>query len=218
MTMEGLILKVQPYRDNDRMCFVHTPEGKRTLIARSAQKTNNADRILAQYMTRISFKDAGRPIQTLSGGTILDGYPAIKDDVRQLRHAAVVLEILDRVVIGDFDHQSIYDNAIQALDAPLVKEASFAFALRMTRPLGIGISLEADGRPVKGVSVDRGGIVYKEESIHADLDVQDTIVVLKLMRIPYESLEALDEATCQRIIVFIRTYYQYHLNVTLKTL
>ncbi len=218
MSMEGLILKVQPYRDNDRMCFVHTPEGKRTLIARGAQKTNNADRILAQYMTRIAFKDAGRPIQTLSGATILDGYAAIKDDVRKLRHAAVTLEILDRVVIGDFDHQAIYDNAIQALDAPLVKEASLAFALRMTKPLGISISLEADGRPVKGISVGRGGIVYKEENVHADLDIQDTILVLKLMRVPYESLEALDDVAFQRIVLFSRTYYQYHLNVTLKTL
>jgi DNA repair protein RecO (recombination protein O) len=216
--MEGLIYKVQPYREHARMCFLYTPKGKVTLIAQGAQKMNHPYRVLAQYMTKVSFKDTDKPISTLSEGRGLDDYQRIKDDFQIMRHAAAILEIIDRMVTPDLDHEAVYRHASMALDAPLVKEAALSFAFKMLSPLGVGLSLEADGRSVKGVSAALGSIVYAGISDPIDLDVKEAIVLLKLMRLPYDALEALDPGIFSKMLGFLRRYVQIHLNTTIKTL
>ncbi len=216
--MEGLIYKVQPYREHARMCFLYTPQGKVTLIAQGAQKMDHPYRVLAQYMTKVSFKDTDKSISTLAEGKLIDGYQRIKDDFQTMRHAAAILEIIDRMVTPDLDAKAVYKHAVMALDAPLVKEAALSFAFKMLTPLGVGLSLEADGRPVKGVSAGQGRIVYAGMSDQIDLDVKEAIVLLKLMRLPYDALEALDLTIFKKMIGFLLRYVQMHLNITIKTL
>ena len=88
--MEGIIYKVQPYQEHGRLCFTYTEQGKVTLYAHGAQKVNHASRILAQFLTKIRFKEGKKGFLTLQEGEIVDDFKVIKSDFHQTKAAALM--------------------------------------------------------------------------------------------------------------------------------
>lgn len=216
--MEGIIYKVQSYKENARLLFVYTPKGKKTLLAHGAQKINNPNRILAQYLTKIQFRDKDRSFVTLAEAKIIDDYAKIKVDYEQTKCVALILEIIDQFIVDDYNHKQVFDQVDKALQSKHLKEASLSFAIKVLKPLGVPVNLEADGRKVRGVNIEKGGLVYQGEEEIIDLDIKDTILMLKLNFVPYSELKVIDETIVGRIENFIIRYYQFHLQSTLKNL
>jgi len=216
--MEGIIYKVQPYQEHARLLFVYTMIGKKTLLAQGSQKLNHPNRILAQYLTQIEFKDQDKSFLTLSEAKIINDYAQIKEDYKLTKSAALMLEIIDLLIVDSYDHQEIYQSLIKALQSKQLEIATLSFALKILRPLGYPLDLNADGRKVLGVNVEKGGLVYQGDPDIIDLDVKESIVLLKMNFIPYQDLEAYEIETIAKIKSFILKYYQYHLQSTLKNL
>ena len=80
------------------------------------------------------------------------------------------------------------------------------------------MDLSGDGRKIKGINIEKGGLVYQGELDYLDLDVKDAISLLKLSLMPYTELESLDQEILSKIKEFILKYYQFHLQTTLKNL
>lgn len=215
---EGLIYKVQPYLESARLLFCYTPAGKKTLLARGSQKMDNPNRIMSQYLTHISFKDYPKSFIHLSEAKLLDDFQTIKADYARTRYASLILSIIDTLVVDLYEHRFIFDQALSALRAKLTHEASLSFALKVLRPLGYPIHFKGDGRKVKGLLIERGGIIYESDERHEDLGIGKTITLMKLNYTPYDKLEAVLETERADIRRFILNYYQYHLQTTLKAL
>ena len=216
--MEGIIYKVQPYQEHARLLFVYSKAGKKTLLAQGAQKTNHINRILAQYLTRIEFKELPKSFYTLSDAKILDDFKEIKSDFNHTKSAALILEIIDQMTIDDDMHQVIYDEMLKALKAKHIDLSALSFALKMLRPLGYQIDFHVDGRTVKGFNTHLSRIIYQEEVHPVDLDIKETTQILKLSMMPYEDLEPITVPQLAHLKSFILKYYQYHLQTTLKNL
>lgn len=216
--MEGIIYKTQAYQEHARLLFVYSKKGKVTLLAQGSQKLNHPNRILAQYLTQIEFKDSDKSFVTLADAKIINDFKTIKDDFTKTQHAALMLEIVDQLVVDRYHHDEIYENLIGALTSKHLQSAAYSFALKILRPLGYPIDLNADGRKVIGVNIEKGGLVYEHESDIIDLDVKDAIILLKLSFVPYHELEAFDTDIMSKIKDFILKYYQFHLQTTLKNL
>ncbi len=216
--MEALIYKVQSYKESARLLFVYTPNGKKTLLAQGVQKINHPNRILAQYLTKIEFRDKDRSFVTLAQAKIIDDYSAIKESFSQTKNAALVLEIIDKFVVDNYYHKQIYNQVDQALKTKNLKEASLSFAIKVLKPLGYPLNLNADGRTVIGVNVEKGGLIYQGEEVIVDLDVKEAIILLKLNFVPYDDLEIIGSKEISRIEAFIQKFYQFHLQTTIKNL
>ncbi|MBU1144168.1 MAG: DNA repair protein RecO [Firmicutes bacterium] len=216
--MEGLIYRVQPYQENARLLFVYTPKGKKTLLAQGSQKMNQVSRVLSQFLTHIEFKESEKTFVTLSESKIVNDFSEIKKDFHQTKSAALILEIIDHLIVENYSHQLIYQEMMLALTSNQILEASLSFALKILKPLGYPIDLSGDGRKIKGINIEKGGLVYQGELDYLDLDVKDAIMLLKLTLMPYTELESLDKEVLYRINGFILKYYQYHLQTTLKNL
>ena len=63
--MEGIIYKVLDYQENNKLLYLITKEGKKTLVAKNSQALNSQTRVLSQYLTKIKFEDNNKPMQTL---------------------------------------------------------------------------------------------------------------------------------------------------------
>jgi len=216
--MEGLIYKVQPYQESARLLFVYTPSGKRTLLAQGSQKINNMTRVLSQYLTHIEFKDLKKSFMTLSEPKLLHDFEEMKKDYVKTKSAAVILEIIDQLVVDDYSHTLIFQEMMLALLSPNVSVSALSFALKILKPLGYEVNLTGDGRRVIGVNIDKGGLVYQNESDIIDLDTKEAILLLKLYYMPYQELADLDLLDLAPIQNFILKYYQFHLQTTLKNL
>lgn len=216
--MEGIIYKVQPYQEHARLLFVYTEQGKKTLLAQGSQKVNHPHRILAQYLTHITFKDNQKSFFILSEATIINDYRRLKENYDETKSAALILEIIDLFMVDQYNHFIIFQELILALEAPHIHEASLSFALKMLKPLGYELNLKLDGRIVKGINIEKGSIVYQMEPDIIDLDVKEATLVLKLMHLPYQDLEVIPKEMFTKIKTFILKYYQFHLQTTLKNL
>lgn len=216
--MEGIIYKVQAYKEHARLLFVYTPKGKITLQAQGAQKINHEQRILAQFLTHISFKEQPKSFYTLAEGKIINDFSEIKEDYVQTQSAALILEILDHFVVDDFVHEALFHEVILALSQKDIRKSSLSFILKMLKPLGYEIQMHADGRKVIGLNIETGMMIYEGSSDIIDLDVKDSIYILKYLKMPYQDLEDIPEDVYRRIKHFVLKYYQYHLQTTLKNL
>ncbi|MBN2300522.1 MAG: DNA repair protein RecO [Acholeplasmataceae bacterium] len=216
--MEGIIYKTQPYQEHARLLYVYTKKGKKTLLAQGSQKLNSANRILAQYLTQIEFKDSDKSFFTLAEAKIINDFSEIKKDYALTKQAALMLEIIDQLVVDNYSHQEIYHDLVQALQSPYLNISALSFALKMLKPLGYPLDLNADGRKVQGVNIEKGGLIYQKDTDIVDLEVKEAIVLLKLNLIPFEALEAYESDSIAKIKDFILKYYQFHLQTTLKNL
>lgn len=216
--MEGLIYKVQSYQENARLLFVYTEKGKKTLLAQGSQKVNHPNRILAQYLTQIEFKDFDKSFLTLSEGKIINDFSKVKENFNDTKYAALMLEIIDQLIVDNYHHSEIYQDLISALQGKYLDVSALSFAVKILKPLGYPLDLNADGRKVIGVNIEKGGLIYQNEMDIVDLDVKEAIVLLKLNFIPYHDLERYELETMAKINEFILKYYQYHLQTTLKNL
>ena len=216
--MEGIIYKVQPYQEHGRLLFTYTPEGKVTLLAQGSQKMNHVNRILAQFLTKISFKEGKKSFLPLQEAKIIDDYKHIKDDFKETKCAALMLEIIDHLVVDNADHMLIFHELDLALNAEHLELSSLSFAIKMMKELGYELDLSPDGRSVKGVSVQRGSLIYQNESDPIDLETKDAILLLKLSVMPYAMLHELKDLPLDKIKTFVFKYYDFHLQTTLKNL
>jgi DNA repair protein RecO (recombination protein O) len=217
--MEGLIYKVQPYKETSRLIYVFTPDGKKTLNAKGAQKLTDKSRVISQYLTHISFKEQkDKSFYVLSEPKLLNEFKDLKNDYHKTKHAALILEIIDQLIIDHINYKDVFNDMIIALNEKDIRVSSLSFALKILKPLGYGLDLNADGRQIKGVGIEKGGLVYKNESFAIDLDTKDAIFLLKLYYLPYNEHGIYEIDILDKIELFIKKYYQYHLNVTLKHL
>lgn len=216
--MEGIIYRVQPYQEHGRLLFVYSIEGKKTLLAQGSQKITHASRVLSQYLTKIQYKSSEKSFFTLQEGKILDDYQVIKSDYQKTKDASVMLEIIDHIITDREDHMTIYKELDGALQSEDVTLGMMSFATKVLKHLGFGLSLKPDGRTVIGVSIIKGGLIYRDEALVPDLDTKEALDLLKLTLKPYNALDRIDSDIQLSIRNFIYRYYQYHLQTTLKNL
>jgi DNA repair protein RecO (recombination protein O) len=216
--MEGIIYRVQPYQEHGRLLFCYTPKGKLTLLAQGSQKVNHPSRILSQTLTRISFKEGHKSFLTLQEGKILDDYQHLKNDFKTMKLASAIFEIIEHIVIDREDHEKIYDEIKEVLNQQDIELSVYSFSLKILKRLGYALNLRPDGRKIKGVNIEIGGLIYENDSDIVDLEIKDALELLKLYVKPYQELEDLDLETRLKMKHFILKYYRYHLQTTLKNL
>ena len=217
-SMEGIIYKVQPYQEHARLLFTYTPKGKCTLLAQGSQKINHPNRILAQFLTHISFKEQHKSFYTLQDAKIINDFKAVKENYDLTQHAALILEIIDHFIVDEMMHAQIFQEVIGALNGKDIQLSSLSFALKVLKPLGYEINLFLDGRKVKGIHIQKGSIIYEEAKDIVDLSVKESTYLLKLLYMPYTVLKDIPKDILTKIKEFILKYYQYHLQTTLKNL
>lgn len=214
--LEGIIYKTQSYLENDRLLFVYTRQGKITLIAKGAQKLKSNARTLAQYLTQISFQETPRKsMYSLREAKTLNHFEYIKQEYFKIQQAASMLDLINQLVMPHDAHDKIYRHLLDALNYFSVQSV-LSFFVKMLQLLGYHLSLNPDGRIIKGYSVRASRLIYEEEHEAIDLNVRQTKELLKLTLLSYDRIDEVNQDDLAIIKQMIKDYYQYHLQTTLK--
>lgn len=216
--MDGIVYKTQSYQETSKLLFVYTKEGKKTLLAQGSQKMTSNIRMAAQYLTYIRFEDTkGKDFIKVYDLEILNDFQALKTSYASLALASVITETIQALLVDDTDAH-VFEDMIEVLESNTLKEAVLKYLLRLLSVLGYPIILEGNGKKIKGFSMIYGRLIYQDEEHSVDLNEYETIHLLKLLKIPYQRLETLDDKDYQTLKHFIQKYYEYHLQYTIKTL
>ncbi|CCV64164.1 DNA repair protein [Alteracholeplasma palmae J233] len=212
--IKGIIYKVLPYKESAKMVFVYTEKGKYTLIFQGAQKTNNLNRAITQYLSLIEFElnPMGKRMMNISQAKLLDSYDKLKDSYDTTKKYATILELLDKVVTDEDEHETIFKIALEALSD--TKIGYLRFLARLLPVIGYHFNLKPDGRKIKGYSLLLNRLIYKEETESIILDVVATTELLKLF------INKQTDAFTQedQLSSFLIKYYDYYLQYQFKTM
>ena len=216
--MIGLIYKTQPYQDTNKLLYVYSNRGKITLVARGSQRLSSELRMVSQYLTLIEFYDNGKNMQPLREVKLLNSYDFLKTDFFKAKYAAVMLEALDKVRDQNLNHEAVLNELRIALLSDNLKESSLSFLIKLISEAGFRPNLTSKEKDVIGFNLKNSQLVYKGEPITLDLELRETIILVKLLNLDTEKVEAMspkDDATLRK---FIKKYYDYHINVNLKNI
>ncbi|MGA0351619.1 MAG: DNA repair protein RecO [Acholeplasmataceae bacterium] len=214
--MEGIIYKVQPYQESSKLLYVMTPEGKRTLHAKGAQKITSPYRTLTQYLTHISFENSPKMMFTLKDVTCINDFKDIKASIPDLKAAAFVLEMFDRLILDQEPHGALYQSLIKFLNHKSYEHNALRIAFHFLYDLGYDISLEPDGRRIKGFNIAQGRLIYEDETMTSDVKMDDLIMLLHIKKTTYDTIIEIPKDAYSRLKSFMKSFIEYHLHTTIK--
>lgn len=217
--LEAIILKVQPYQESSRLIQTFTKLGKVSLIARGSQKVNSDLRVLSQYLTHISFEyKSFKTMLPIINGKIINDFKIIKTNYEQTKYASLILELVNKLYIDEQYYEPIYNLMIESLNYEDILLSSLSFAIKLTYYLGYGLDLKGNGNKIKGLSTQKGGVVYENEDYFLDANVEETLELLKLTYLKTNNLNELKNININKVKDFIYKYYLTVIEINLKTL
>lgn len=214
--MEGIIYKVQPYQETSKLCYVFTPNGKKTLHAKGAQKLNSKDRTLTQYLTHITFEESNQSMFTLKDAKLVEDYGTMKASLEKMKEAAYILELIDKLILDQDPHKEVFDVLLQVLSKGLIEENVIRFSLFIMHYLGYDLQLDPDGRTVKGFHIPSGRLIYDEEPYQTDLSIELLIELLHLKKTTYDTIIHVSFEHLRKLKTFMKMYIEYHLHLVIK--
>lgn len=217
--LQGLIYKTQEYKESSKLLFVYTKKGKVTLNARGSQRINSKDRILSQYLNLIEFEyKTFKSFLNLNNSKLINDYSNIKKEYNNVKNTSLMLELIDKIIIDNDNNEKIYSMLVNALDSKNYEKASLSFSLKLLYYLGYGLNLKPENKNVLGVSIVKGGLVYEGENYYIDLDIDNSISILKLTHYNFKDLNKIDNLNIDEIKSFIYKYYLDKMGLNIKAL
>lgn len=210
--MEGIIYKQQSYKENDRLIFLYTPRGKITLIAKGSQKVTSENRVIAQYLNQIEFKDqSNREMFILQDAKLVNDFQSIKASYDSTLNSSILFDLL-QLVYDHEPHPEIYPLVLDAL-THYKKENVIAFGFKLLKFIGYPIDLKPTSKKVKGISIKLSRLVYDDEQEKSDISIELATHILKMTYLNYDQLETLTKESYQTIKKFLYDYIEHHTDI-----
>ncbi len=215
--IEGLIVKVMPYLESNRLLYTYTPLGKVTLHAKGAQKMTSQLRVASQYLTHIEAdfikKEGLIPVSQLK---IVNDFQSIKNSYESMSEVALLLELIQQCISEDAPHQSIFQDLMIILNSPYLKEVSLRFMIRILHVIGYDLNLTGDGQDVIGFHIPTASLIYFGDSKTSDISMEDLILLLQLKYTNYDTILKISDTQVKSIKSFLIDYIEYHVHIKIK--
>jgi DNA repair protein RecO (recombination protein O) len=215
--IEGLIVKVMPYLESNRLLYTYTPLGKVTLHAKGAQKMTSQLRVASQYLTHIEAdfikKEGLIPVSQLK---IVNDFQSIKNSYESMSEVALLLELIQQCIGEDAPHQSIFQDLMIILNSPYLKEVSLRFMIRILHVIGYDLNLTGDGQDVIGFHIPTASLIYFGDSKTSDISMEDLILLLQLKYTNYDTILKISDTQVKSIKSFLIDYIEYHVHIKIK--
>lgn len=215
MISKGLIYKTQDYQESSKLLYVYTPLGKYTLVSKGAKNYKNPNHYLSDYLTLISFElNPDKTMQTLKQAALIDDYYTLKKDYLKVQNASVILNSIPFLLTDDLPHERLFNLIIQLLSFKDLNFAALTYMIKLTYALGYELSFKKEN--AIGFNLSTGQTVIKDESLKPDLNVNETVHLMKLYYLTQEI--EIDQEIKNTLIKFIKAYYEYHMDYDIKGL
>ncbi|MFA5543760.1 MAG: DNA repair protein RecO [Bacilli bacterium] len=102
---EGIVVKSSDYRDNDKIIYLITNNGKMSLILKSAKKVHSKTFNYSHELSKLLF---GSSKNYLTTGNVLTNYAYIKTNINVLKSALIITEISYELIDHINDYKVFY--------------------------------------------------------------------------------------------------------------
>jgi DNA repair protein RecO (recombination protein O) len=115
---EAIVLRRSDFGEADRLLTLFSREfGKIKAIAKAARKPQSRKTGHVELYMRTNFLIArGRDLDIVTQAEMVEGYPALRQDLVRTTYAAYIVELLDRFTAEEDRHSGKYNLLAEALD------------------------------------------------------------------------------------------------------
>lgn len=216
MTIEAIIYKQQEYLDNSKLLFCYSAYGKKTFISKGAYSYKSSNRIASLNLTKIECEFKDKDIQVLKGVKVIDEFEKIKTDYSNYKYACLVFEVIDKFIVDVEDNAYIYSLVNKVLGDENIELSVLAFMLKITKTLGIKMDIESVN-PITGFSIKEGKAVDSSFMGKVDYNVLELNSVLRVY-LYFSRKYEISQKDIEITKDFIKKYYEYHLDYSLKNI
>lgn len=218
MKKQGIILKTIPYKENSKIVYFFTEEGKVSAIARGAKKIKSPLRIETSNLSLVSFELSNNSFPTLVDISVDDSFKNIQGNYRKNFYANYIADYIYHN--QDLKDKKLYDFFVKTLkkmnEGMDEEELTLIFEIKYLYFLGSAPNLKScfycgTNEKISGFSIKEGSVVCKNHLEKADVSFDLTLILLKMY---YTSLDdylpflTKDEKLELREV--INRYYDYH--------
>lgn len=230
VTVEGVILKRTPYKENDMILHIYTKEyGKIGVLARGVRKltSKNAPATQEMMVSELTIH-LRKGLSSLIKATAIDYLRHTKESIESEIIGNYILEYFYRYVEENMPEEKEYEILMQSLEAiergyhPLLVYLMFnVFILEHN-----GVSIDVDGcvlcgsTQVVSISLQDGGFLCEE---HLGRHQVYSIEVLKAFRhlhkVSFDKIDLLhiDESILKQLIPIMDYYIEEYTGISLRT-
>lgn len=128
--MEAVVLRHQDWGEADRLLWLFTLEqGKLRAVAKGVRKARSRKAGHLEPFTLVSLLLAeGRDLPIITQAEAQETFPALRDDLERIAHAAYVVELLDRFTYEEGENSALFRLLVETLTR-LVSVDDLAFAV-----------------------------------------------------------------------------------------
>jgi DNA repair protein RecO (recombination protein O) len=233
-TTDAIVLSRTLMGDSSLLVTLYTRAfGKMKVVARGARKPKSKLAPALQPFTVISTtfrRKAHRDLQTLNQADVLTVFRHLSEDLTKMAYAGAVVELVNRLIIGEEPSPELYELTLQTLAAlntqpadggevifwrfQLQLAASFGYAPQFLRCVGCDRTVEI---PDPRFSASLGGVLcagcLTQDPGAFTVSLGTVKLLERIQHLPVDLLSRLkpSRASRQEIIRIIRSFFLYHL-------
>ncbi|HEX6386505.1 MAG TPA: DNA repair protein RecO [Anaerolineae bacterium] len=114
---EAVVLRRTDFGEADRLVTLYSRDfGKVKAIAKGARKPQSRKTGHVELFMRSKFLLArGRDLDIITQAEMVEGHPALREDLVRTTYASYAVELLDRFTVEEDQHLEVYDLLVEAL-------------------------------------------------------------------------------------------------------
>lgn len=209
MITKAFIYKVQDYQETSKLLFVFSPYGKYTLVAKGVKNFKHPNFHLSDSLNMIEVElNPTKSIQTLKQAKLIDSFDEMKKDYNKIKYGQYIGLLIHELVFEIEINERLFVLLEEIITYDDMKLAYITFLIKLTYVLGITLSFE---KGFEGFDLKTG----KTTDFNSNLNKVETTYLMLLYYTKEEV--SLPEEIKETLFKFIKKYYLYHLEYSVKS-
>ena len=225
--MEGLILGSIAYKENSKIIYLLTQEGKDSLLIRGAKKIAKAEVANAQILNLVSYEKRNKEgLNSPSLFEVSNYYNDIKNDPLKFTVASAIIELINNHISVFEDSKNLYNLLIMFLDNLSSRDDCLLLYLQMKFKLLYFLGINPNFRHcihcgtssnLVGLSLHTGSIECVNHQSEDNIGMTATKILYLIYTDKKFEVRIEDQETIKYLFNLVQKYYEYHFEITLKS-
>ena len=223
---EGIILNTIDYKENHKIIYLLTKEGKESLLINGAKNIKKGQSNETQVLTKVSYIKKGNNLAKATLLESIDYYNEIKIDIKRMAVASYLIEVVYRFIHNDTNFIMLYnllDKFLEELKiANNLKLLLLEFRIKLLYFLGIEPNFKTcvhcgSKNNLVGLALRFGSMECIEHESKDNIGIYATNIIQLLYKDKTLKINLDDNNVVDYLSDLIDKYYSYHLNDKIKS-
>ncbi len=206
----GLIIRLVDYKESSYIMHLLTSSGIKSIICQGIKKPNSKLKgyILSYNYVKCFITNGKIPI--LTDILVLDSYSSIWNNIEKNKYAGLLINMLYK---EQYENNKVYELALKSIKFINDSKEDYYYYLFLLKNLyfiGLGLNFNGINDKFLGYNISDSKLVFKDDFISIDLNIEDTI---KLYNLYYSKLEDILDIDLNMLKNFLKHYYEIHASI-----